>query len=246
MNYIIDFNPYIANNLDNKYLSEIENKIQNKLSVTNEELSNFLKTIIYLTRYKINPNLDNYDYKCDLAQSILYYYFKNLNCNIHPLTTQDSITNNITGHSFLTLELLVDNKLQHYLLDPTYIQFFKKDKCTKENYYIHPSYPNHILLTPDPGFFIKDNMIDSTKFLLDNGYIELNEDTASMYGDSFYNTKTGITKMPITYQNIPGFIYLNSFTKGSTQLSKTEQDLINNDLFIPYFQVQQKDYHQKK
>lgn len=240
MNYIINFNPYINTLIDNQYLSNIEYKIQHKISLTNEELNDFLSTIIYLTRININPKLDNFDFKCDLAQSILYYYFKNLNCNIYPLTTQKTISENITGHSFLTLELIIDNQLKYYLLDPTYIQFFKKDKCTKDNYYIHPQYQNYILLTPDPGFFIQDNMKENTKFLLDYGFIELNEETAMMYGNSFYNTKTGINNNYHKYQSIPGFIYLNAFTKGFTPLSKTEEELINQELNIPYFQNKEK------
>ena len=232
MNYIIEFTPHITYNIDIKYLSDIENKITNKISITNEELTYFLDYIIYLTRLKINPSLDNYDFKCDLAQSILYYYFKNLNCNIHPLTTQNSITNNITGHSFITLELLVNNKLQYYLLDPTYIQFFKTDKCNKNAYFIHPTYKDYILLTPDPGFFIQEDMKENAQFLLNHGYIELNETTAKMYGDSFYNTKTGINQNPNKINSIPGFIYLNSFTQGFTQLSKTEKELIDNNLNI--------------
>ena len=232
MNYIIEFTPHITYYIDIKYLSDIEHKITNKISITNEELTYFLDYIIYLTRYNINPSLDNYDFKCDLAQSILYYYLKNLNCNIHPLTTQNSITNNITGHSFITLELIVNNESKYYLLDPTYIQFFKINKCNKDAYFIHPIYKNHVLLTPDPGFFIQENMKENAKFLLNHGYIELNEKTAQMYGDSFYNTKTGNNPNPYKFNSIPGSIYLNAFTKGYTQLSKTEQELIDNNLNI--------------
>lgn len=237
MNYIIEFNPHIEKNIDYNYLSNIKFKISNKISISNEELSYFLNTIIYLTRYKINPNLDNYDFKCDLAQSMLYYYLKYLNCNIHPLTTQKSITDNITGHNFLTIELLVNNELKHYLLDPTYIQFFKKEKCTKDAYFIHPTYKDYILLTPDPGFFIQENMKESAQFLLNHGYIELNENTAKMYGDSFYNTKTGINPNPHIFKSIPGFIYLNSFTQGFTPLSKTEQELIDTNLYITDYNI---------
>lgn len=111
MNYIINFNPYINLDINLLYLETIEKKIQNKISLTTKEANDFLSIIVYLTRCKINPNLDNYDNKCDLAQSILYYYFKNLECNIHPLTTQNTIHPNIVGHSFLTLELKVNDKI---------------------------------------------------------------------------------------------------------------------------------------
>lgn len=236
MNYIIEFNPYINNDIDLSYLETIEKKIQNKISLTTKETNDFLSTIIYLARYKINPNLDNYDNKCDLAQSILYYYFNNLGCNIHPLTTQNTIVSNIIGHSFLTLELKVNDKIQTYLIDPTYIQFFRKEKCNKDNYYISPKHPDYILLTPDPGYFIKEEMKENASFLLTYGYIPLTEVTAQMYGDSFYNTKTGTNPINLKYQTIPGYVYINAFTKGNEQLSKTEEELINKNLSIIPFQ----------
>lgn len=206
------------------------------MSITSKEANDFLSIVIYLTRYKINPNIDNYDNKCDLAQSILYYYLNNLDCEVHPLTTQNTITNNIVGHSFLTLKLQVDNQIHSYLIDPTYIQFFKKEKCNKDNYYINPKYPDYILLTPDPGFFIKEEMKENAIFLLNHGYILLNETTAQMYGDSFYNTKTGTNPSNLKYQTIPGFVYLNAFTKGHVKLSNKEEALIAKNLSITPFQ----------
>ena len=111
MEYIISFKPTIVNNIDKEKISEIEYKIINDISITKEETKYLLDYVIYLTRYKINSKLDNYEYKCDLAQSMLYYYFQKLNCNIFPCMTQNVITNNIVGHSFLILELFVDNKM---------------------------------------------------------------------------------------------------------------------------------------
>lgn len=235
MDYIVPFTPFKINDINTHYYSTVENKIKNKESLTFEEVNNFLDVINYIVRVKINPNLDNYDNKCDLAVSILYNYLKKLNCEVFSSSTQKSITNSIVGHSFLTLQLLVDGKIQNYLLDPTYIQFFKKDKCTLNNYYVSSMYNNIVLLTPDPGFFIKDEMKESAKFLLNHGYINLTEETASMYGDSFYNTKTGTSYSNITYQTIPGDIYINSFMKDSEPVSKTEEELNNANLNIELF-----------
>lgn len=186
----------------------------------------------------MNPKLDNYDNLCDLAQSILHYYFKNLSCTCHPLTTQEIITNNIVGHSFLTVELLVENQKTYYLIDPTYIQFFKEEKCKESNYYINPKFPDYILLTPDPGFFIKKGEKEQAEFLLTYGYLPLTEEFARMYGDSFYNTKTGTNPKHLQYLSIPGEVYINAFTKGNTPLSKTENDLISKNLNLVPFQEQ--------
>ena len=233
MEYIYNYNPYTTNNIDFYYLFNIENKIKNNISISNEEATNFLNLIIFITRQKINPNLDNFDNKCDLAQSILYHYFKNINCKIYPSMTQNVITNNIIGHSFLTLELNINNQTTYYLLDPTYIQFFKKNKCKKDNYYISPKYPDYILLTPDPGYFIKEEMKENCTYLLNHGHIELNEENAKMYGDSFYNTKTGTNPNTLKFESIPGEIFINAFTKGKERISKSEEELIDNNQFIP-------------
>lgn len=235
MNYIINFSPINISNINNIYYVEIENKIINKESLTQKEVNDFLDIINYIVRLKINPNLDNYDNKCDLAVSILYHYFKKLNCSVFSSTTQTSITNSITGHSFLTLQLFVDGKIQNYLLDPTYIQFFKKDKCTEGNFYTSPIYKDILLLTPDPGFFIKEEMKECCTYLLNHGHMELTEKNARMYGDSFYNTKTGISYSNKTYQTIPGSVYINSFMKCSDSVSKTEEELEEQGLNIKLF-----------
>ena len=238
MNYIMDFNPINISDINMVYYAEIENKIINKESLSQKEANDFLDVINYMTRVKINSNLDNYDNKCDLAISILYHYLKKINCNVFSSTTQSSITNSIVGHSFLTLQLLVDGEIKNYLMDPTYIQFFKKDRCTNNNYYISPMYKDIVLITPDPGFFIKDKMKESCKFLLNHGYIELIEESARMYGDSFYNTKTGVSYSNKTYQTIPGNVYINSFMKGSQPVSKTEEELEEVNLNIKLFKDQ--------
>lgn len=238
MNYIIDFNPINISDINLVYYAEIENKILNKESLTQEEVNVFLDIINYIVRLKINPNLDNYDNKCDLAISILYYYLKKLNCRIFSSVTHKSITNSIVGHSFLTLQLVVDGKIKNYLIDPTYIQFFKKDKCNENNYYISANYNNMILLTPDPGYFIKEEMKHYCIFLLNHGYIELTEESARMYGDSFYNTKTGISYINKMYQTIPGSVYINAFMKGSESVSKTEEELEEINLNIKLFKEQ--------
>ena len=238
MNYILDFNPVNINNINMEYCADVENKIVSRESLTQKEVNDFLDTINYIVRSKINPNLDNYDNKCDLAISMLYHYLKKLNCNVFSLTTQASITNSIIGHSFLTFQILVEGKIKNYLIDPTYIQFFKKDKCTHNNYYVSPMYQDIVLITPDPGFFIKNEMKDSCNFLLNHGYIELTEEMARMYGDSFYNTKTGVSYSNLTYQTIPGSVYINSFMKDNDYVSKTEKELEELDLNIKPFKEQ--------
>ena len=113
--YIINFRPYQVEEIDKEYMAYIEYKILNNESLTKEEVSIFLKIITYLVRYKINKNLDNYDYKCDLAQSILYHYFNKLNIPITLAMTQNVITSDIVGHSFTIIKLNVEGKMLNFL-----------------------------------------------------------------------------------------------------------------------------------
>lgn len=241
-NYIIDYKPFYVENIDYKYMAYIEDKILNKESITNEEANDFLATICFITRFKINKRLNNYDYKCDLAQSILCHYLKQLECFVHPVTTQETILPDVIEHSFTIIQLLVDGKLNSYLLDPTYIQFFRENNCIEEKYFYSPKEENYILVTPDPGYFIKDDEKEMASFLLNYGFINLNKDTARMYGDSFYNTKTGRVVNDISYNTMSGDIYLKAFLKGKEKLSKTQEELVSNKMNIPLF----KDYSSRR
>ena len=233
--YIVNFNPFNLKKIDNEYMANIENKILEKKSISNEEANYFLSVIIYLTRTIINPDLDNYDFKCDLAVSILYHYLNKLGCSMSLASTQKSISNNVVGHSFLVLKLLVDNEEKNILIDPTYIQFFRKEKCQVENFFYHPTYDNYLLLAPSPGYFIKNEDKELIKPLLNYGYSLLTVDIARIYGDSFYNTKTGIILNKGTFDSIDGDVYINSFFKSTDRASKSEEELERLNMNIPLF-----------
>lgn len=234
MNYIVDFNPVVMENIDYDYLKEIESKVKEKDSLTVEKITYFLDAISYITRFKINPDMDNYDYGCDLAQSILCHYLNNLNCEVYPVMTRSVMDGDITGHSFLCARFLVENKEELYLLDPTYIQFFKEENCNKNKYFVSEKYDNKVLITPDPGYFIRESQKENVKFLLDHGYSILNEEIAKMYGDSFINTRRGVKVEDCDYVSLPGKFYIDSFLKGNEVLSKTEEDLIREGLVIDF------------
>jgi len=235
MKYIVNFNPIIIEEIDYVTLADIEEKIKNKISISKEEASYFLDNLCYVARHKVNNNMDNFDYKCDIFQVMFYHYFNNLNCQFIPCMTQNVITDNIVGHSFSILKLIVDDEEKLILLDPSYIQFFNVNKCNDSNYFVDPNNKNHILLTPDPGYFIKENDKQIINILLSCGYIELDKNVARIYGDSFLNTKCGLI-FDNNYQTISGSIYINSFLKGMEPIQKNEETLENLGLRIPLFQ----------
>ena len=235
MEYIIDFKPYQNDDINISRNAQIEENISNNKSISINDVEDYLRDLIYQVRKSINPNMDNFDYKCDLSQAILGHYFNQINCKNAPCATQNVIVQGIDGHSFIVITLNVEGQEKKYLLDPTYIQFFHKDKCQKENYFVSPMYPDKVLLTPDAGFFIKQEDKEPVEFLLKYGYIELTEEYARIYGDSFLNTKTGTNPTTLRYQTMPGEIYIKSFSKGNEKLSKSIDDLRkDNQLLITY------------
>ena len=242
MEYIVDFKPYQNRNINIDQCARIEEAIKENKSISLNDAEEFLRNISYLVRRNINPNMDNFDLKCDLAQAILGHYFNKINCRYAPCATHNVITSQIDGHSFIVITLNVEGEDKSFLLDPTYIQFFHKDKCQRDNYFVSPMYPDKVLLTPDAGFFIKEEDKEPVDFLLKYGYIELTEEYARIYGDSFLNTKTGTNPSTLRYQSMPGRIYIKSFLKGNEPLSKTEQSLKESNQLLETFQSQKGEY----
>ena len=228
MNYIIENKP-LNIEFENSVISEIEDKIINKFDVTQEELSLLLDYICQEVRYKFTTDIENFSYenKCDKAQAILSYYFDDLGIKYYPCMTQHVITNDIVGHSFLVIEIEINGNIVHYLIDPTFRQFLISEKCNEKNYIEHN---NMILKTPDPGYFIKDEDISKLIPFIVKGYEILSDDFAQIYGDLFYNTKTGYTTKE--HKSMNGNVYKNSFIKGHERLSLTRSELEENDLLI--------------
>lgn len=226
MDYIVDFKPYKEMFINTEYYAAIEGKISTGESITQNEADMFLRLIVYLTRKNINPNMDNFDNKCDLAQSILGHYLKKINCKASHCTTLEAVSSNCQGHNFSVVELNVEGERKNYLLDPTYIQFFREENCNSSKYYMSPQYPGYVLLTPDAGYFIKEEDKTATEYLLKYGYIELTPEYARMYGDSFYNTRKGIDPKPMEFKSMPGDVYIKTFSQGKEPLSTTNEKLM--------------------
>ncbi|MBQ6841446.1 MAG: hypothetical protein IJO63_04965 [Bacilli bacterium] len=232
MAYITNFEPIIIDDVNYDYLSGIEQKVKSGAALTEEETSFFLDNLGYFTRVKLNPEMIYFHNKCDTAQAMEYHYLKDLGLEPIPSMTQFAITNHIIGHSFLVVKLLVEDQERLYLLDPTYIQFFSQEDCSMQKFYVSALSPDTILATPDPGFFIREKQKGMAKFLLDHGYILLTPEVARMYGDSFFNTKVGVSKSNWRFQTIPGEVYINAFTKPNCPISKTKEELENEGLRV--------------
>ena len=225
MNYIIESTPKTVN-IDPQVIEILEQKILSKELLTEGEINIFLDYICYQTRCKFTSDINNFSFrfKCDKAQAIITHYLSNLEVEVHPCMTQNVITEDIEGHSFLIAIFNINGINVPYLIDPTYRQFFIDDK---KGYIL---YNSKILRTPSPGYFIKDEDKEEIQKLLINGYHILDENIARIYGDSFYNTKTGYRRRD--FQSISGYVYINSFLKGHEPLSTTADELDDEGLSL--------------
>ena len=226
------------NSIDYKYLREIENKIKNKQSIVKEELSYFLTGLVYDVRSKIwDEKHPDFEFKCDLAQSIISYYLNDIGIVNYPYSTKTTFCKSISGHSFIVATFNVNGKNINYLIDPTYIQFFNDKDCSEDNYYYADSRGVYVK-TPAAGYFVRKEIIGEDAFkriisFRDKGFDVLDEELAKIYGDSFYNTRP--MKKNKKIDSLPGYYYINSLLEGGIEkLSKTKEELIRDGYYINF------------
>lgn len=238
MNQIFNIKINIMENVNLDIIEDIENKLFNKESLSANELDYFLSYVTYKTRYLIvnykKENIENYGYNfmCDTAQSMIARYFDELNVVYKPVETQKAITSDILGHSFLTASFMVEGEFRHYIIDPTYNQFFDINKCSENNFKVINGV---VLKTPDLGYFAlksDDNVQAVVKTLLRQGYIEETLENTKVYGDLFYKTKTGSVNYFNANLEMPGMVYAKGFEKSDFKLTYSLEDLKKMGLFL--------------
>ena len=236
MNKIIDFDINTKEE-DKDRVLQIEELCKNNIPLNNDDINTLLSNLSYQVRKKIadyeGTDIQDYSYsyKCDLAQSMIYYYLENLNIKSNPVNTNEVIEG-VSGHSFIIANINTTEGEKRYLIDPTYIQFFTKEKCSNNNFII---INDKVCVAPDPGYFVVNgnkNDIMATMSLLQDGYIEFTEEVAKAYGDSFFKTKQGTSPNQIDNNTTTGSNYIKWFKHTTSKLSKSKEELANMNLLI--------------
>ncbi len=234
MNKIIHFN---INNKpeDIKLVFQIEELCKSNIQLNEEDVRVLLSHLSYLVRKLLadSNGVDmseySYYYKCDTAQSMICYYLNSLGIKTNPVNTNEVI-NGVCGYSLVLATFDTTSGEKTFLIDPTYIQFFSKEKCDKSNFVV---INDIVCVSPDPGYFIvEDNKEEVILPLLNDGYIEFNEEVASAYGNSFFQTKQGTQKSQIKNNKASGSNYIKWFTSYTSSLSKTKEELLGMGLLI--------------
>lgn len=239
--YIIDTVPKLKNINDNVVDGCIDKlkdiTVNNDLVLFNEADAKIILDSVISKTWNMIANVSKIDIennpltnKCDLIQAIVGATLKNINAKVYIVDTQKAINSDVCGHSFLVVcfPICDGNKIteKYYLVDPAYRQFFLKENCHDSKYLISG---NMILLAPDPGYYYLNNRetIKAASYIIENGYIELNETNAKIYGDSFYTTRRGYVAdiYQIKDSKINGNIYIKSFLKANSSYSMNSNQL---------------------
>ncbi len=227
--FILPSIPQEITNIDYNYLKQIENKLLNNNELKKHEIEMFLDYLVYIVRKKLDPDFVNATYKnlCNRAQCMIHYYLEALNVEHYLNRSFDAITKDAADHSFVAAVFNVENKLTPYIIDPTYRQFFEEERCHKRSLT-----PGNFILEKDKNIVIE---------FLKRGYMEMNKENTAIYGNSLYFTSSTIPKPVIP---ISGDIYAKAFLKGQAVISKSKQELEDENLYITPLILSEKEPYQ--
>ena len=219
MRFIIDNKPRFYD-IDKNKISLIKDKLSRGEKISQEEEELYLKSIVTKIRLIIEKLLGMNVREsamincCDFCQRVAGKVLENEGIEVFPKETQKILSPDVIAHSFLTIRFNDTD----YLIDLNYRQFFMYDSCQFEKFVV---VDNRVLLAPDPGFFVLNSGINKETAIkiIEDGFVELNEDTAKDYLDSFYYSKQGSS----SYSNISGKIYLNALKKPEKRYTSTEE-----------------------
>ena len=215
--FIISSKPQELENINYPDLMIIENKILGNQLLTKGEIEKFLDYLVYLVRVKLDDDFINATYKnlCNRAQCMIHYYLEDLKVEHYLNRSFESITKDAADHSFVVAVFNTKDGSTPYIIDPTYRQFFESERCQKRP------------LTP--GNFILDKDKDIIATFLQKGYMEMNKENTEIYGNSLYFTSPTIPRPIIP---ISGSVYAKAFLKGKAVISKSREELANENLYI--------------
>ena len=160
---------------------------------------------------------------------MLKYYFDFLGFKSIPVQT-NRIFFNVIQRWFIVVYLPMSEGLISYIVDSTYNQFFENG----DDHFVYSG--DYIRKTPSPGYLVSDDS-DVIKNILYFGFVKLDKDSAKEYGDSFYLTQIGITKVEYSHLFVSGNSYIKFFEKCKTEVNRTISELKDDGLLMEPFQI---------
>jgi len=174
---------------------------------------------------------------CGYAQSLTLLPFIELNLEI-TINNASHFPNATYRHAFGTVKIPIKHNdkvaIKQYLLDASYRQFFTTAECNKGRFYL-----TNPTQGPSLGYYICQTE-EGKKFateLLKNGFVELTEENAKMYGYGFECESLTLNnlKNQEIIKNTPKEIYLEIINKfQEPELNNDKEELEEyGDIIIP-------------
>lgn len=183
---------------------EIERKILNSLSLTDEEVNIFLKYICGLIRK--NSNIDDpIDTNCkvcfETSEKFGRLMLLRFGCDVDLLDIKKMLEIPLT-HYLNIISFNVNETKKTYLVDMTYSQFFN-DNITLDG---NDTSSGDVVSTEDTFKKIENNIF--VKKLREEGFVELNTNILKQYIDAFLDI-CKVQNKEIAYKNIEKLLSRN-------------------------------------
>lgn len=213
------------------------------VGISREEAICLLEWSVYnvrssLQKFGIDINNSSLNGFCEIAQALSIMPFEHLGLAVTKNSASDAFGYQF-NHRFGTVifPIEADNKVmdEGYLLDATYRQFFSSVRCNEGRYYTVEENTG-IVANPDPGYFVRDE--DFAKKLLADGYIRLNREIASLYGEPFYLASLGIEQ--VKKNEARKFDYYQAILKNSSDYVVRSGEIEGFDVCFPGCEIKNK------
>ena len=270
--FILDTEPNIKDYsyIELMNLANVEGKLktalnQNKKSehlingISEEEANKLMEWVVQNTRteiekyYKIPIKEDDLQGVCGVGQAYSAYAIINLGLNPN-VNNVGSFTNNKERHAFVTVEVPIKNNdgnvnEKMYLIDTTYRQFFLRE-FGKAQYVKDKRFGNKV--SPCAGYYTL-NMEKGQEFaeeLLSKGFIELTEENAKIYGDSFVLSSIGRkneSKIPTKsemHTGISGTNYIEDFKNKVEEIDISYEEIDKDGVNIKTPLMQREEFNE--
>ena len=180
---------------------------------------------------------------CGYGQALTGFPLIHMGLTPNTCNTRNVFDEN-SAHAFLTVEIPVKDEQgtvteKEYLVDTTYRQFYDRTLLKREGYYIKDkNFGNKVSETPGYYTLKMKNGKEFAEELLAKGFVELTEENAKMYGDSFvlsHQTRKDYTKVPTKREeetSITGEQYIENIHNPELhmEIDNKEEDLEKNNI----------------
>lgn len=256
--FILDVKPKMKeySDLELMKIATIEEKLQKAISqnhstlslqsgIQEKEAESLLEWTVQNARKELEKDTDEkledmslLGY-CGFGQGVTATTLKNMGLSPYIVNVNPTFTKQESRHAFVAVKLPIQTKEKVkeklYLVDTTVKQFFLRDEVTNAQgeYIQDKKFGNRV--APSEGYWMLQ-MKNGKEFateLLENGFIELTEENAKIYGDAFVlanKSRKNPTKVPTKKElltGIEGKEYIQSITSKQMQ---EEIDYGDNEL----------------